>query len=116
MTQSTSGGFAPRLASNTETLGELSQDNPQAKERLVGAWKLVSCVGRWSDGRVTYPYGPNPVGLLVYTADGHFSGQMHSQGRPLFQSGNLSKGEPRKSKSHLKATLPTTAPTRWMRP
>ncbi len=52
----------------------------------------MSCVGNWSDGRVTYPYGPNPEGLLVYTAGGHFSAQMHTQARQPFESGNSLKG------------------------
>ena len=53
---------------------------------------LMSCVGEWSDGRVTHPYETDPTGLLVYTADGHFSGQIQGQDRPRFESGNLLRG------------------------
>ena len=67
--------------------------NPQAKDQLAGTWTLVSCEGEWSDGRVTHPYGPDPAGLLVYTGDGHFSGQIQGQDRPLFESGNLLRGK-----------------------
>ena len=75
------------------------QPKPSAKEMLLGTWKLVSCGGYWSDGRVTYPYGENPEGLLVYDSGGHFSGQLQGQGRPLFESGNLLKGAPEEIKA-----------------
>ena len=79
--------------------GLTSPRKPSGKEKLGGTWKLVSCVGYWSDGRVTYPYGENPEGLLVYDSGGHFSGQIQGQGRPLFESGNLLKGAPEEIKA-----------------
>ena len=72
---------------------------PVAKEKLIGTWKLVSCVGHWSDGRTTYPYGPNPAGVLAYDANGNFSAQIQDQDRPLFESGNLLRGTPEEFKA-----------------
>ena len=69
------------------------------KEQLIGTWKLVSCVGLWSDGRVTYPYGANPGGLLVYDAEGNFSGQFQALDRAKFESGNLLRGTPEEIKA-----------------
>ena len=69
------------------------------KEQLIGTWKLVSCVGHWSDGRVTHPYGANPGGLLVYDAEGNFSGQFQALDRANFESGNLLRGEPEEIKA-----------------
>ena len=79
--------------------GPSRQPMPNGQERLLGTWKLVSCLGYWSDGRVTYPYGQNPEGLLIYDEQGHFSGQIQGQGRPLFESGNLLKGAPAEIKA-----------------
>lgn len=62
------------------------------KEALLGTWKLVSSVGHWSDGRVSYPYGEKPDGMLVYDAKGHFSGQIQAPGRALFESDNVLRG------------------------
>ena len=50
---------------------------------LIGAWQLV----RWTieyppSGRVTQPFGADPEGLLVYTADGHMSAVMQRRNRP----------------------------------
>lgn len=64
----------------------------KAIDRFTGAWRLLSCEGRWSDGRVTFPYGERPGGMLMYDGNGHFSGQIMARGRPGFATGNLLKG------------------------
>ena len=61
-------------------------------DRFTGTWRLLSCEGQWSDGRVSHPYGEEPGGLLVYDGRGTFSGQIMAQGRPAFGTGNLLKG------------------------
>ena len=61
-------------------------------DRFTGTWKLLACEGRWSDGRITYPYGAEPGGMLVYDGHGGFAGQIMAQGRPSFATGNLLKG------------------------
>ena len=95
MTRADSAQIASQDAASTGLTGGSSQGD----DRLLGTWKLVSCVGEWSDGRLTYPYGPAPAGLLVYTADGHFSGQIQGQDRPRFESGNLLRGTPEEIKA-----------------
>jgi hypothetical protein len=40
-------------------------------EQPIGAWKLGSCEARSSSGEVSYPYGRNPFGMLVYDSDGN---------------------------------------------
>lgn len=77
----------------------LPQDGLSDKQRLQGTWKLISSVGVYSDGRVIYPYGGQPEGLLVYDPNGNFSGQIQGQGRPLFESGNLLRGTPEEIKA-----------------
>jgi len=57
---------------------------------LTGAWQLI----RWTieypqGGRVTQPFGADPEGLLVYTADGHMSAVMQRRDRP-----RLSRADP----------------------
>jgi hypothetical protein len=34
----------------------------------------------------TQPFGPNPQGILIYTADGFVSPQLMKPGRPAFHS------------------------------
>jgi hypothetical protein len=50
--------------------------------KFVGTWKLVSFEELLPDGRVTYPYGEEPAGLLIYDAAGHMSVQVMRRDRP----------------------------------
>ena len=61
-------------------------------DKFAGAWRLLECYGKWSDGGVSYPYGKEPQGQLIYDGHGRFSGQISNNDRPAFQSGNLLKG------------------------
>ncbi|MDA0264647.1 MAG: lipocalin-like domain-containing protein [Chloroflexi bacterium] len=63
-----------------------------AQDRFAGTWRLLECYGRWTDGRITHPYGEQPEGQLMYDGHGNFSGQIAGSGRPAFQSANLLKG------------------------
>jgi hypothetical protein len=57
---------------------------------LTGTWHLVSWTIEYpSSGRVTQPFGADPEGLLVYTADGHMSAVMQRRNRP-----RLSRADP----------------------
>ena len=51
-------------------------------ERLVGSWVLESYEARDPDGAVHEPFGPAPVGLLVYGADGRMAVQAMDPRRP----------------------------------
>ena len=60
----------------------------QSKKSLVGTWKLVSVKNTNDRGEVEDMYGPNPIGLLTYTADGRVSVLIaDSRRKPLFSSG-----------------------------
>jgi len=26
-------------------------------DKFAGTWRLLECYGKWSDGRISYPYG-----------------------------------------------------------
>ncbi|GAB4152913.1 MAG: hypothetical protein Tsb0016_25390 [Sphingomonadales bacterium] len=50
-------------------------------EALIGAWKLMSWCIEYADGRVTYPYGEQARGLLIYTGDGLMNAVLYGQNR-----------------------------------
>ena len=70
-----------------------------ADGRFAGTWRLLECYGKWSDGRISHPYGQKPSGLLMYDGHGSFSGQIVASERPAFQSDNLLKGTAEEIKS-----------------
>lgn len=47
------------------------------RDRLVGAWQLVSLTTQDADtGRIRHPLGTAPRGMILYTGDGHMSAQL----------------------------------------
>lgn len=59
----------------------------EVKKQLVGVWKLVSY-----EFGTTHPMGRDPVGLLIYGADGHMSLQIMRPDRPKFQTAGGKEG------------------------
>jgi hypothetical protein len=43
------------------------------RDQLLGAWTLVSAESVRPDGSKGEPFGPNPKGIIIFSADGHFS-------------------------------------------
>ncbi len=43
---------------------------------FVGTWRLLSWEAREPDGTIRHVYGRNPVGYLIYTADGYVSAEI----------------------------------------
>src|SRR4051812_15555743 len=43
------------------------------KDQLVGTWLLVAVTAERADGSKGEPFGANPKGVIIFTADGHFS-------------------------------------------
>lgn len=55
-----------------------------SKAQLEGTWQLESWVIGYSDGdKITHPYGEDPQGLLLYTADGWMSASICRNDRAL---------------------------------
>lgn len=51
--------------------------NESLRDRIVGAWQLVSFTTTDAEtGRVVHPLGTTPHGMILYTDDGHMSAQL----------------------------------------
>jgi len=68
-------------------------------EQLIGTWKLVSCEARSSNGEVSYPYGRNAFGMLVYDSGGNVFVLLMRRDRPKFTSNDLFRGTPEETKT-----------------
>lgn len=64
------------------------------RERLIGAWKLVSYEIRGSDGSMTQPMGRDAKGVIMYTLDGYVSANLMVPGRPAFSGGGSASATP----------------------
>jgi len=65
---------------------------PIAAEDLLGTWSLVTWDIQYSDQRpVTYPYGADAQGMLIYAPDQHLSVVICSAGRPRLTTESVRK-------------------------
>lgn len=81
------------------------------KERLVGAWKLVSYVEKPVDGSAPfYPFGQHPKGIIMYTPDGFMSAQLCRPDRKNFTSGDWFKGTPEEYEAEASSYIAYTGP------
>jgi hypothetical protein len=63
------------------------------RDRLIGAWMLVSYVEEPVDGWPGFhPLGEHPTGIIVYTPDGYMSAQPAKPDRPNFAAGDWFAG------------------------
>jgi hypothetical protein len=68
-----------------------AQDTSQ-KDQLIGTWKLKLVDNILPDGSRVHPYGPDPQGVLMFDAGGHYALQIMSADRPKFAANDKNKG------------------------
>lgn len=61
---------------------------------LVGTWTLTAADDLLPDGTRAHGYGANPIGLLIFEADGRYALQIYSAERAKFAAGDKKKGSP----------------------
>jgi hypothetical protein len=64
----------------------------QTARDLVGAWTLESDGGTTADGRTIQPFGPQPKGMAIFDAAGHFAIVNSRPDLPKFASNNRMQG------------------------
>jgi hypothetical protein len=71
----------------------------QTAEQLVGTWQLVSSLNIAADGKKIDAFGPNPVGMVIFTAGGHFMLMNSRRDLPRFASNNRMQGTSEENKA-----------------
>jgi hypothetical protein len=61
---------------------------------LIGTWRLVAYELESATGAISYPYGHDPSGYLIYAADGYMSVAFMTSGRVPYVSGDRLRGTP----------------------
>jgi hypothetical protein len=75
------------------------------KEMLVGSWTLLLVDNQHPDGTSTPVYGPNPMGTVIFTTDGHYSLQIMRNSRPKFASNNRLTGTTDEDKAAVQGMI-----------
>jgi hypothetical protein len=68
-------------------------------DKLIGAWTYVSVDTVRADGSRTPMYGPNPQGIAIFDANGHYALINARSGLPKVASSNRMKGSPEEYKA-----------------
>src|SRR6266852_3410195 len=64
------------------------------RNQLVGTWDFVVAQVRAPDGKISFPFGESPKGILIFTPDGRFA-QIHvASNLPKIASNNRLMGTP----------------------
>jgi hypothetical protein len=63
-------------------------------EALIGVWRLRDYSDVIEGTAVSYPFGQDPDGLLIYTPDGFVSALLMARGRPNLSGSGFTEGTP----------------------
>ena len=75
------------------------------KERLTGTWHFVVAEVTAPDGTKSYPFGPTPRGMVIFTAGGDFM-QIHiASGVPKIANGNRLQATPEEYAGIMRGTI-----------
>jgi hypothetical protein len=75
-----------------------------APQAFVGSWRLVLVDNVLPNGERVQLYGPNPQGLAMFDASGHYSLQILRDGRPKFAANDKGKGTPEEYKAAVQGS------------
>src|SRR6266705_492949 len=75
------------------------------KNQLIGTWDFVVAQVKSPDGKISFPFGESPKGILIFTPDGRFA-QIHVAGDlPKIASNNRLTGTPEEYADIMRRSL-----------
>lgn len=77
------------LAASWAMFGCVDATEQSAFDQFAGSWRLVSAEGHSSDGSITYDWGQEPLGRVMFDTAGHLSLHLVDPDRPNFESGDF---------------------------
>ncbi len=92
------------LAALALTSCAMTQQTPTLRNQLVGTWDFVVAEVKAPDGKISYPFGKAPKGVLIFTSDGRFA-QIHVGDVPRIASNNRLSGTPEEYAAIMRGSL-----------
>jgi hypothetical protein len=85
--------------------GEARAQQKSLKDRLAGTWHFVIAEVTAPDGTKSYPFGPKPRGMVIFTPAGDFM-QIHIAGEvPKIANGNRLNATPEEYAGIMRGTI-----------
>jgi hypothetical protein len=73
--------------------------------QFIGAWKLIACEFRHTDGHTDYPFGHDALGIIMYDASGNMAVQLMRADLPKFASDDKYHGTPEEVRAAFEDSL-----------
>ncbi|HYZ54992.1 MAG TPA: lipocalin-like domain-containing protein [Streptosporangiaceae bacterium] len=90
---------------------EVASSTQPFRDRLIGAWRLVSFHTISDDGTPPiYPLGKDATGYIIYTPDGYMSAQIMQHGRSRYEAAWISEGTDSESAQAARGYLAYSGP------
>lgn len=83
----------------------LGEQGSSPKDQIVGTWTYVAVDVVAADGSRTPMYGPNPSGMAVFDAAGHYMLLTARRNQAKFASNNRLEGTPDENKSVVHGSI-----------
>ena len=85
--------------------GDAAAQQKTLKDRMLGTWHFVIAEVTAPDGQKSFPFGPKPRGILMFTPEGDFA-QIHIAGEvPKIASGNRLAATPEEYAAIMRGTI-----------
>jgi len=75
------------------------------KDQLVGTWLLTGVTAERADGSKGEPFGPHPKGIIIFTADGHFSLLQQRAELPKIAANDRAKATPDEARAVVDGSI-----------
>jgi len=98
-------GISALVAGLAMLPGAANAQQKSIKDQIVGTWTLLIDDNIKEDGTHVPVFGPNPEGILIFTADGHYSLQIFRSGRPAFAAKDRLKGTADENKAVVQGMI-----------
>ena len=86
------------------TNAAVAQEKP-FKEKLIGAWTLVSVTSETEEGKKGEPFGASPKGIIVFSHDGHFSLFQSRADIPKIAANDRAKATPEEAQKIVASSI-----------
>jgi hypothetical protein len=85
--------------------GEAAAQQRTLKDRLAGTWHLVISEVVAPDGQKSFPFGPNPAGVMMFTPDGNYAHIHVAAEVPKIANGNRLQATPEENAGIVRGSI-----------